>query len=158
MPTYIHTYTYICISIYLVDGAKAPTSKFSAENTHSFCMKNKLQPLLLRERKNFYPFIEYEKAPSLSVRGNLLLRKRLPRGEQPVCSLCSLLCCVLPSPLLIVLSLVLAPFQDTRSHGIPSIFSQKFTSSNTEPNYKLSKKLQQRYLHVSINTSYRSKH
>lgn len=41
------------------------------------------------------------------------------------------------------------PFQENRSHGIPSIlFSRVHTSSNINSDYKLNKKLKQRCLHV----------
>lgn len=128
-PILTHTHTHV-LYIYLVDGAKAPTSRFHWASTSTkwmplFCMKNKLQSLLLRERKNFYLFIEYETVLSLSVKRNLVLRKSMFHGKKkPACSVC-FLCFFLFSPLSFSLFLVLILFQDTWSHGILSIYFSK---------------------------------
>lgn len=63
MYPYIHlpVLTYTCTYRYLVDGEKTSKSSFhwasaNTEKSHPFCLKNILQPSLLRERKSFYHF------------------------------------------------------------------------------------------------------
>ena len=102
MHTYMHTPILKCAYIYLVDRAKAPRISsieqvpVALERTHSFWMKNKLQPLLLTERKKNFFWVW--KSPVLVSEKKLAVReKHLSHGKKnPVFSVLTLLTLLCP--------------------------------------------------------------